>query len=417
MASVNDLPMEMLGHIFYLAAAGYLRALLWYNPERKYLCLFDREFARYQPPFLFLQVCGHWRAVAQATPILWTSLDVTMRRTTVTQASTSRSTAALKHWLSVSRSAPLNFTLESTGRRTDPNTRREALAAHSAAMLRVLANESYRWHSVSLKLASHLAGVFCDVVFNKFTQRSFPNLKRLDIVVLNETPGPVEEVSRAIGSFKSLTELCISLSLHVHMSFLLRHMPWDQLTSARFNMDMSTDQATSLLAHLTEAVTVTFANIHVVGDSDREGNRCTLPKLKQLSVNGDNASRLFYRFNFLHLEQLEFKSNPLGCDQLVQWLTEQPNVPICRLKLRSFRRFSESNLTNWLRIQRLREVAHVELHCWNILEATAGAVAQLQDGIPVLWSWKAQGEECIGWKPQFDHNDGHVARIRPARRR
>lgn len=334
----------------------------------------------------------------------------------VTRASASILNAAVKHWASLSHSYPLDFALKSADHATHQSTYDHALSAYSTAMLRILANEAYRWQSASLTMGPHLTEVFCDIVLNHSTSRSFPILKCLDIILLHERPGAVDEVTRAIGSIKSLTELTISLlSNNERMSLLLMHMPWSQLTSVRFNMDVTVDQAASLLAHATAAVTATFANIMIADHSNHRGKSCTHPKLKQLSVNGDRTlSDLFNRFNFPCLEQLDFSSNPLECNQVVHWLLERPTIPIRRLELLSYRPFSNFHLANWLRSQRLREVSHVELHSSDILNLIAGAVAQLKNDIPVMWSWRTpQGEDRIGWKPQFNQNDRQVTRIMP----
>ncbi|KAF5327125.1 hypothetical protein D9619_005048 [Psilocybe cf. subviscida] len=405
MTGVNDVPVEVLGYIFYLATVDNMYPYSRLGLGR-YLSVIRRNPYRNCAPFVFLQVCGHWRAVAEATPILWTPLDAT------TQTLSPTTLVALRHWLSLSQPAPLEFFLDKTNRFVD--ARKGDASAHVAAMLRVLANEAHRWRSAALDMDPHVAGVFVDMLLNEFHPGSFPNLKRLEIVAFpgNSASVPLEDLARAIGSVESLKELYLEMK---YVPSLLSDIPWGQLTTVYLGMPLSINEVTSLLTQATAAIEATFGRISGAPTSTWDAQRSTLPELKNLTLTGsESLFNLFNRFDFPRLEQLTITSDSLTCHQPLEGLIEQPGLPFHRLVLRVSGRLSVSDLTKYLGILKLRRVPHVEFHSWNILDVISG-VAQLEDDIPALWSWRhLRRSQCVGWKSQFDHNDSHVARIMPS---
>lgn len=332
---------------------------------------------------------------------------------------TPTSTAAMDHWMSLSRSAPLDFLLETKieAGMNDRDTCEEVSSAHAAAVLRVLANEAHRWRSASLLINHHVTEVLVDILLNQFNHASLPNLKRLQIFAYpgNNASGPVDNLARAIGSINSLTELYLTMA-HSYVPSLLADIPWGQLTTVYFSMMLTPSQVASFLAQSTAIVTATFALIDTTEAEDGldwDVQHCMLPKLKNLTMNGSSSMLgLFDLFDFVCLEHLDFSSTFSACYQLVQWLMEHPNLPVHRLALHVIDQLLESDFANCLHIQRLRQVLHVEFYSRDILKIAAGVVAQQRDDIPALWSWRPeQGGTCVGWKTDFDHTDKQVTRI------
>lgn len=321
---------------------------------------------------------------------------------------------ALEHWLSLSKSAPLEFFLQGSNREDDSS--KEEVAAHTEAMLDVLANQAHRWRSAAFEVDFHLAGVLVDMLLNQFNPVSLPNLKKLEVVAFYDKRGPlpVEDLARAIGGIQSLKELYLYMHHDECVPSLLRDIPWGQLTTVYLGMDLSVHQVATILALSSSAVTATFDGVYGAPVSDSNEQRSTLVRLKTLTMNGrEGIFSLLDRFNFPGLEQLNIISSSYSNDEPLKRLVERSPSRIRQIGLHVKGRLSGSDLAKYLRM--LRQVSHVEFNATGVREIAPSAVDQLKDDIPVLWFWRPfLGLECIGWKTQFDRTDGQVIRITPA---
>lgn len=408
--------MEVLGYIFILTAAEELGFSSWRLYERKYLRLFSEKSMKERAPFAFLRVCIHWRAVAQATPQLWTSFDATLHDVDI---SISKSIAAMDRFFSICRPTPMDIVLETD----EPVPREDPLedvsSVHAVAVLPILAKEAHRWRSASFYINHHIAGMVVDLLLNQFNETSLPNLSRLEIAVYSdEAFSPVKDLYRAIGTIKSIRELSLK-TCHDPVPLLLSDIPWGQLTTVNIGTMLASDEIASILALSISIITASFTLVDDRNeDADPDVQRCTLRELKNLSLNGvDSMLDIFHRINFPNLERLDIRSSSLTCNQLLQWLTKQPNSPIRYLVLTSWDGLSEDDLADWLHLKWLRQVPHVEFHSWNCTLIVAGAVARLKvdQDAPVVWSWgPTRAMLRIGWKTQFDRHDGPVTRIAPS---
>ncbi|KAF5327124.1 hypothetical protein D9619_005049 [Psilocybe cf. subviscida] len=301
---------------------------------------------------------------------------------------TSSSTVALKHWLSLSRSAPLDISLETTERHDD--TFKEASSAHAVAMLHVLANEAHRWRSAALDMDPHLCGVFVDMLLNQFNPGSLPNLKRLEVFALHDggIKAPVKSLARAIGKITSLAELYLILNPDDNMPFILRDIPWGQLTTVYLGMPLTVHQAAFFLAHSTAAVTAIFRCIYDTPVSISNAQRSVLPKLINMTLNGtEGLLTIFDRFDFPCLEDLTVGLHSLTCVKPLERLMEGSRLSIRRFALHVTTRLSGSELAKYLHVQELRQIPHVEFGNSDILRIAAEAVVHLKKDIPILWSW------------------------------
>lgn len=123
---IRRIPPELLGEIFFhcLPAETYIR------PSAK------------EYPLLFTQISSTWRAVALATPALWTSLAVNLSTESCTPA-----LPLIHTWLARSGSCLLSFYIVDTIRKDE----QEPHMTTSASVLALYAPHYNRWQNVRLE--------------------------------------------------------------------------------------------------------------------------------------------------------------------------------------------------------------------------------------------------------------------------
>lgn len=365
-------------------------------------------------PFVFLKVCGHWRAVARSTPLLWSTLNISNYRF-------DKGTChplplnALVHWLSLSELAPLNLYLTSPHGDNGP----ELPLGHTEQILQLLARDGHRWQSLSVFIDARMCQALEDIILHQLAQDAFPNFHRLelDTTAARET-FDWSTLAQAVSCINSLKELYLVGECLRSPDYALRGVQWGHLITIFLDVPVTVDEAAFYLAHSTTAETVTFNFLLWTDPNVPYPQYTTLPCLKSLTLFGsDESHRLLDVFDFPSLENLSIRitmpRSPLPHALSLNDLMERSRCPLKNLLIVLCCTLSPSDAAEYLLNPQLHNVPQVVLACDYIRGEVEDIARTFKKGVPPIWAWevKAKGTQNMGWKQEFDKRLDKGARI------
>ncbi|KAF8955712.1 hypothetical protein BDZ97DRAFT_1856384 [Flammula alnicola] len=390
MRGINRLPVELLGQIFEMTVQrcyfGTVRDVL-----QQYIML---KWWPNTAPFNLLQVCRYWRAVAQSTSSLWTSLNAKQyRRSCPTPP-------AVKYWLRQSGSAPLNLYLMPR----DDHPRFERL--HANTMLQLFATECHRWRSLSIEFNAALLDDFIAILQDQDAASKYPLLEQLEIALCSKQipEQTVDNLISLIAVFKSLRRLYWNLPTTIHPPTCL---PWNQLHVVYIDTPLSLEEMVSYMSQCSSASSITMFNLL---DFQLEELKLNLPvtslsNLTSLTLRGGNnpISVLDY-FILPNLEALEIDIDhprPRNYVTLERFL-ERSQCPFRRIHIDNLSELSAEDILGYLKIRRLRPIQTDE---------------QARSLFPRILAWDTWLDDTyVGWKDigedeelKYSWEDGELA--------
>ncbi|KAF8963079.1 hypothetical protein BDZ97DRAFT_1048445 [Flammula alnicola] len=394
---VNHLPVEVLCQIFEMAIHRQYY-IISHNVLREYLTV------RWDPraaPFNLLHVCRYWRAIAQTTSSLWTSLSGRQDLPHSPRIST------MKYCLEQSLSAPLDLFLSHTDHRTTSDP------LHANKMLQLFVTEAHRWRSLAIGLNSDLAEDFIALLQEYGADRKFLSLEQLEInAACPETL--LRTLMSLIPLLKSLRRLYWNHQAVVHPPLRL---PWNQLHFVYIDTPLSPQDTLSYMSQCSCATSITFMDVRK--SSGPQGSPLTfkapiisLSNLKTLRLRGKgNPVSLLPYFFLPNLEGLEiYAVHPPPCQYLaLEIFLERSRCPLRRIRVHNHPRVRDEDIIQFFQIPHLAPIPAVEMagYCVHaqlleILLEHAGARLIF----PRLLAWGGLSREhYVGWKDlgQFEH--------------
>ncbi|KAF8968245.1 hypothetical protein BDZ97DRAFT_1916093 [Flammula alnicola] len=392
----NKLPFEVLGQIFELTV------------ERVHFRLSDKLLRSHLKvgyssgriaPFNLLQVCRYWRAVAQSTSSLWTSLSGQRYWGSLPKV------PAMKYCLEQSLSAPLHLHLSP---RPDEPT---FYPSHARQMFQLFATEVHRWRSLSIRFDTDLAEDFIAMLGVRDPATELPLLEELEISFVSETVPPPDTVQALISLLALLKPL-----RHVYWNrdrslanIPLHNLPWKQLDTVYIDAPISVQDATSYISQSLSASNITI--LHLPQRLQPYGLNLPnptafLPNLTSLTLQAEvDPFSIFADLVLPNLQLLEITFlyfRPRNYAPLDRFLAKSQ----CRLQNIKFFMSSmlDEGVVNFLQIPHLRSIPSVQLGSFDVHQKTLNILkthARAKSFPPRLLAWTAN--DClrlpyVGWK-------------------
>ncbi|KAJ7910958.1 hypothetical protein B0H13DRAFT_592242 [Mycena leptocephala] len=225
-APVQKLPVEILGEIFSWTLGDW-------GP------MTDEPSALVLEPLTISHVCGHWRSVSLAMPMLWATLWIDRPR--------AAHLSMVQLWIQRSRNCPLSINL----RQTDPKS----------CLSFPTSTEHDLTDDIFLLLLPHLRRwQTIDFIFKMDTQQSLVSLPRDEAVAL-------EHVALHTDSWDTTSAESLQAVLHSSPSVRSIYLtpasnqcdvPWKQLTHLEADPECTLDTCLSILASCTSLSSAKF---------------------------------------------------------------------------------------------------------------------------------------------------------------
>lgn len=209
---INRIPPEVLGDIFKTFLNGGDRV-------QHNTCLSvsgESDLA----PLVLIRVCSQWRELIMAMPSLWSSISITVPKSSYIPLT--------KFWLSRTGECPLSIRLHQSSRPDEMENNA------TQAILSILLLHSYHWRQVDLFFSS--PGIQYPI--NSLTTLSIPLLEDLSLDLKStRKDSKVDQIWRKFHSAPRLQRLY----WHSPDNELPRYAPWARLTYLNFENDVHVD--------------------------------------------------------------------------------------------------------------------------------------------------------------------------------
>ncbi|KAF8963084.1 hypothetical protein BDZ97DRAFT_1821674 [Flammula alnicola] len=407
----NKLPFEVLGQIFELTVA---RERIYFRLSKKFLrrhLIVDYSSGRIAP-FNLLQVCRYWRAVAQSTSSLWTSLSGQQDWRSLPKI------PAMKYWLEQSLRAPLHLHLSPTPNEPafDPS--------HARQMFQLFATEAHRFDT-------DLAEDFIAMLGVRDPAWELPLLEELEISFVSETVPPPDTV-QALISLLALLKPLRHVYWNRNRSFAnipLYNLPWKQLDTVYIDAPISLQDAISYISQSSSASNITILNLpqRLQPYGLKLLNPTAfLPNLTSLTLQAEADP--FYIFADLVLPNLQLLEitflgfRPRNYAPLDHFLAKSQ----CRLQnINFFMSFMfDEDVVDFLQIPHLRSIPSVQLGSFHVHKRALTILkthARAKSLFPRLLAWTVDELPYVGWKDievnetlNYLWQDGNMLLYRPS---
>lgn len=254
----DQLPREMLEKIFKYTIPTDTNARVesTYQLDIFDVHPFQSSFANKEAPLLLGWVCSRWRTILYSTPLLWTSLTIWCKPSSVRSAH--REVSLIKNWLGQSGQQPLTLVFFDN-----------PLMTHDDAglMIDALISASERWQDVTFVIGAHLLQLL------QLVKGATPKLQNLYLTITTRA-GWYLHLLEARDAFKDAPQLrTVRLEARAYFPYLTLKLPWDNLSEFVSKVDngcsMRSAECLLILKNCHNLVSCTFGNVrNVNGDSD-----------------------------------------------------------------------------------------------------------------------------------------------------
>ncbi|KAJ3518166.1 hypothetical protein NLJ89_g7 [Agrocybe chaxingu] len=281
---IHSFPVELLGHIFGL----YINIELQGKGEFHDYAIF---ITTHDSPLILMQVCRVWRAIALATPTLWTHICPSLD-----------SIPNIRRWLAISPKYPLY--LQFTRSFHDDDVPRD----YDRSVFRLFAKEAYRWRSLSIDLDSDVAQEFVKLLQTESTAPLLLEDLKVDLQSEDHRQASGSTLKFVIALLPRLKLLRRLLWIDKRGVTPLHGVPWSQLMTVIVTLPSSLEEIFLYLSQCTAATKVEF-----------QGETLNHPEKTRLPAS---------RFQHITLGALTTLTLSRGCDPM--WLLRHFTMPSLR---------------------------------------------------------------------------------------
>ncbi|CAA7265728.1 unnamed protein product [Cyclocybe aegerita] len=393
---VSSLPVEILILIFdiYLSRGPVF--------EDEFHGYYDGYLNSRCSPLILMQVCSHWRAIALATPSLWTFICPSYNPIRY-----------IRHWLAICPKYPLDLQLANRAIEDVPR-------GYVYAVFNLFTKEAHRWRSLSIDFDHDVAEGFVKLLQSDRTVPLLLEDLKIEAFQLDHMV-PVSTFHAIAALLSRLKALRRLIWVDSRGEGPLHGIPWSQLKTVTIKLPSSLEDIFSYLSQCTSATQVEFCTETPLQPQKTRlpSHRLpplTLPHLTSIRLSrGCDPMWLLQHFTMPSLQHLEIGVLRRNQPFLEEFVKRSPHLHTLIVDERYHEDYdlyvdqvpvSDHEIIAYLTNPSLRAIPRVGIDLTYAKERTLALIQQRLDAhrpLPPLLCWRPSlYQRLVGWWDKLD---------------